>query len=49
MPSAEVLRSVLTTQLTATVARRSADEILRDVPPDARGVQPEGLPEAYSP
>lgn len=48
MSSSDVLRSVLTTQLDATVARRSPDEILRAVPPDARGVQPDGLPEAYS-
>ncbi len=48
MPSADVLRSLLTTQLHATVARRSYNEILRDVPPEVRGVQPDGLPEAYS-
>lgn len=46
--SADALRSVLTTQLNATVARRSYDEIFRDVPPAVRGVQPAGLPEAYS-
>lgn len=48
MAGSDVLRSVLTNQLNGTVARRSAEEILRDVPPAARGVQPEGLPEAYS-
>ena len=48
MPSSDVLRSLLSTQLNATVARRSPDEILQEVPPAARGVQPEGLPEAYS-
>lgn len=48
MAASAVLRSMLTDQLTATVARRSADEILRDVPPSARGVQPDGLPETYS-
>jgi len=35
-------------QLEATVARRSYDEVLYSVPPAARGVQPEGLPEGYS-
>ena len=48
MASPASLRSILTTQLNATVARRPATEILRDVPPDVRGVQPDGLPEAYS-
>ncbi len=48
MPAPDALRSVLTAQLNATVARRPATEILRDVPPAARGVQPDGLPEAYS-
>lgn len=48
MTASSVLRSVLTDQLTATVARRSPDDILREVPPAARGVQPDGLPEAYS-
>lgn len=48
MASSDVLRSVLTNQLNATVARRSADDIFRSVPPAARGVQPDGLPEAYS-
>lgn len=46
MPDA--LRTHLATQLEATVARRSHDEILYSVPPAARGVQPDGLPEAYS-
>lgn len=48
MATSDVLRSVLTNQLDATVARRSAEEILQDVPPPARGVQPDDLPEAYS-
>lgn len=48
MASSSVLRSVFTDLLTTTVARRSPDEILRGVPPAARGVQPDGLPEAYS-
>lgn len=39
---------MLTDQLTATVARRSSVDILRDIPPAARGVQPDGLPKAYS-
>lgn len=47
MPDA-ALRTLLTTQLDATVARRPPAEILRAVPPAARGVQPDGLPEAYS-
>jgi uncharacterized damage-inducible protein DinB len=42
------LRTVLLGQLESTVARRPAEEILRDVPPEVRGVQPEGLPEGYS-
>lgn len=42
------LRAHLTNQLTATAARRSHDEILRDVPPEARGVVPDGLPDGYS-
>ena len=42
------LRTHLTTQLDATVARRSYDEILYSVPPAARGVQPDRLPESYS-
>lgn len=44
----DVLRTHLTTQLEATVARRSYDEILYSVPPAARGVQPGGLPDGYS-
>lgn len=48
MSTAQSLRTLLTTQLDATVARRPPDEILRAVPPAARGVQPDGLPEAYS-
>lgn len=44
----DALRTHLATQLEATVARRSHDEILRGVPPSARGLQPDGLPEAYS-
>ena len=46
MPDA--LRTHLTTQLEGTVARRSYDEILYSVPPVARGIQPDGLPEGYS-
>lgn len=42
------LRTVLTSQLEATVARRSYDEILYSVPAAARGVQPDRLPESYS-
>jgi len=42
------LPTTLTTQLEATVARRSHDEILHSVPPAARGVQPDRLPESYS-
>jgi hypothetical protein len=49
MPESSALRTVLAKQLEATVARRTHDEILRNVPPAARGVQPEGLPDAYSP
>jgi len=45
---ADALHTQLTNQLDGTVARRSTDEILRGVPPAARGVQPEGLPEVYS-
>ena len=48
MPDARSLRTLLTIQLNATVARRPADEILRAVPPALRGVQPDGLPDAYS-
>jgi hypothetical protein len=48
MSTPTALRQHLTTQLEATVARRSHDEILYSVPPVARGVQPDGLPEAYS-
>lgn len=48
MSDPTALRTHLATQLDATVARRSFEEILQDVPPAARGVQPEGLPEAYS-
>lgn len=44
----DALRTHLTTQLEATVARRSYDVILRDVPPSARGIQPDGLPGTYS-
>jgi hypothetical protein len=40
MPDA--LRTHLATQLEATVARRSHDEILHGVPPTARGGQPDG-------
>jgi hypothetical protein len=46
--SSTALRSHLTTQLNATVARRSYDEIFHGVPAAARGVRPEGLPESYS-
>lgn len=42
------LSTHLATQLDATIARRSFEEILQDVPSRARGVQPDGLPEAYS-
>ncbi|WP_103018823.1 ABC transporter [Salinibacter altiplanensis] len=45
MPDA--LRTHLATQLEATVARRSHDEILYSVPPAARGIQPDRLPEGY--
>jgi len=48
MTASDTLRSLLTTQLDATVARRSHTEILRDIPASARGVLSEGLPEAYS-
>jgi hypothetical protein len=48
MADSDALRTLLTTQLDATVARRPPDEILRAVPPEARGIQPDGLPEAYS-
>ncbi len=48
MSESSALRTVLTNQLEATVARRSAKEILHGVPPAARGVQPKGLPESYS-
>jgi len=48
MADSDALRALLTTQLDATVARRPPSEILRAVPPEARGVQPDGLPEAYS-
>ncbi len=48
MAASDALRTLLTTQLDATVARRPPDEILRGVPPAARGIQPDGLPEAYS-
>jgi uncharacterized damage-inducible protein DinB len=48
MARTDSLRALLTDQLDATVARRSHTEILRGIPPAARGVQPEGLPEAYS-
>ena len=48
MSASDALRALLTTQLDATVARRPPDEILHAVPPEARGVQPDGLPEAYS-
>ena len=44
----DALRTQLLYQLNGTVARRTADEILRGVPLEARGVQPDGLPEAYS-
>lgn len=44
----DALRTHLATQLEATVARRSYDEILYSVPPAARGVQPNDLPEGYS-
>lgn len=42
MSESTVLREHLTTQLQATVARRSYEEILYSVPPAACGVQPEG-------
>ena len=48
MSTPTALRQHLTTQLEATVARRAYDEILYSVPPAARGVQPDGLPEEYS-
>ena len=48
MSADQTLRTLLTTQLDATVARRPPGEILRAVPPAARGVQPDELPEAYS-
>ena len=48
MPDSSALRTHLITQLEATVARRSYDEILRGVPAPARGLRPEGLPESYS-
>jgi uncharacterized damage-inducible protein DinB len=48
MAPSDSLRALLTDQLDATVARRSHTEILRGIPPAARGVQPDGLPEAYS-
>jgi len=48
MATSDSFRTFLTTQLEATVARRPPDEILRAVPPEARGIQPDGLPEAYS-
>lgn len=48
MSTPDALRTQLTNQLDGTVARRSTQEILGDVPPAARGVQPEGLPEVYS-
>jgi uncharacterized damage-inducible protein DinB len=48
MADSDALRALLTTQLDATVARRPPGEILRAVPPEARGIQPDGLPEAYS-
>jgi hypothetical protein len=47
-PSDDPLRSLLLTQLDATVARRPYTEILGGVPPAARGIQPDGLPKAYS-
>lgn len=46
MYTTQSLRTLLTTQLDATVARRRPD--VRAVPPAARGVQPDGLPETYS-
>ena len=48
MAHSDPLRNLLATQLDATVARRSPDEILQGVPPAARGTQPDDLPEAYS-
>lgn len=48
MSDPSALRTYLATQLEATVARRSHAEILHGVPPAARGLQPEGLPEVYS-
>ncbi len=48
MAASDPLRTLLTTQLEATVARRPPDEILRAVPPEVRGIQPDGLPKAYS-
>lgn len=48
MAPTDALRARLVEQLDATVARRSYRDILRDVPPEARGICPEGLPEAYS-
>jgi uncharacterized damage-inducible protein DinB len=48
MASSDSLRRLLLTQLDATAARRPAADILQDVPPDARGIQPEGLPVEYS-
>ena len=46
--ASDALRALLTKQLDATVARRSHTEILREIPASARGVLPDGLPEAYS-
>ena len=48
MAATDSLRTLLTTQLEATVARRPPGEILRAVPLGSRRVQPDGLPEAYS-
>ena len=48
MAASDALRSLLTTQLDATVARRSHTEILREIPASARGLVPDGLPRAYS-
>jgi uncharacterized damage-inducible protein DinB len=48
MSDSDALRALLTRQLDASVARRSYTEILRTIPPAARGVVPDGLPDGYS-